>query len=220
MEKEIRKIIKKALGNMNESYVTTTKKYDLNTEMLSEKSKDVIQSVFEDYSDKLNSISAELDVAVKEEANSNKSVYRSLKLDESHNINGTYLNALFLDNISDLQSVVSMDSLSFLRIERDFGNFDSWQDNFISCALSSRNGWAILAYSFPLKRYINVMLDDNDKGMQAATIPLLCLNMHEYVYFKDYMNNKKEYIYAMMKEINWEVVENRIKKIEKIAKII
>ena len=32
--------------------------------------------------------------------------------------------------------------------------------------------------------------------------------------------DRKSYVYAMMKELNWEVVEKRIKKVEKIAKVM
>lgn len=125
-----------------------------------------------------------------------------------------------MDNISDLASVVAKDSLAFLRIERDFGSFDLWQDDFVACALGSRSGWAILAYSIPLKRYMNISMDGNSAGMTASTIPMICLNMHEYAYFRDYLNKKKDYVFAMMKELKWDVIENRIKKIEKIINIL
>ena len=55
----------------------------------------------------------------------------------------------FFDNISDVNSIVMLDSLSYLRIERDFGDFDSWQEDFIACALASRGGWAMMVYSIP-----------------------------------------------------------------------
>ena len=100
-EKELKKIISDSLGKsrMNEAYVTTSKKYELNTEMLSEKAKDAHQKLFEAYSTQLNKVSAQLDVASREDANPNYSEFRSLKLDETHNINGSYLHALFFDNI-------------------------------------------------------------------------------------------------------------------------
>ena len=44
--------------------------------------------------------------------------------------------------------------------------------------------------------------------------------MHEYAYFRDYLNKKKDYVFAMMEELKWDVIENRIKKIEKIINIL
>ena len=221
-EKQLKKIISDSLGKskLSESYVTQTKKYELSTELLSSKAKDAHQELFEKYSDRLNNVSAELDTADRSDANPNHSQFRSLKLDESHNINGSYLHTLHFDNISDVNSIVMLDSLAYLRLERDFGTFDKWQEDFIACALSSRGGWAMTVYSLPLKRYLNVMVDGHTSGIQASTIPVICLNVAEHSYFRDYLADRKAYVYAMMKELNWEVVESRIKKVEKVAKIM
>lgn len=221
-EKELRNIISESLGKkkISEAYVTQAKKYELNTEMLSEKAKAAHQELFEKYSTQLNKVSAQLDVASTEDANPNYSEFRSLKLDETHNINGSYLHALYFDNISDVNSIVMLDSLAYLRLERDFGNFDDWQQDFIACALSSRGGWAMTVYSIPLRRYMNVVVDGHTSGIPAATIPIICLNVAEHSYFRDYLANRKAYVYAMMKELNWEVIEKRVRKAEKIAKVM
>lgn len=223
-EKEIKDIIVNSLGlekgNIKEAYVTQSKKYELNTELLSQKSKAAHQELFEKYSDQLNSISAQLDVASREDANPNNSELRSLKMDETYNLNGSYLHALYFDNISDVNSIVMLDSLSYLRIERDFGSFDAWQEDFIGCALASRGGWALMVYSIPLQRYMNVVVDGHTTGVPIASIPIICLNVAEHSYFRDYLADRKTYIYAMMKEFNWDVIERRLRKAEKIQKLM
>ena len=75
-------------------------------------------------------------------------------------------------------------------------------------------------YSIPLKRYMNVVVDGHTSGIPAATIPIICLNVAEHYYFRDYLANRKAYVYAMMKELNWEVIEKRVRKAEKIAKVM
>ena len=221
-DKELRKIISDSLGKkkLSEAYVTQSKKYELSTELLSEKSKAAHQELFEQYSNQLNKVSAQLDVASREDANPNYSEFRSLKMDETHNINGSYLHALYFDNISDVNSIIMLDSLSYLRLERDFGTFDDWQSDFIACALSSRGGWAMTVYSLPLQRYMNIIVDDHTTGIPAATIPVIVLNVAEHAYFRDYLADRKAYVYAMMKELNWDVVERRVKKAEKVAKVM
>jgi len=221
-EEQIKNILRESLGKekLSESYVTTSKKYELSTEMLSEKAKQAHQQLFEKYSEQLNKVSAQLDVASREDANPNYSEFRSLKMDETHNINGSYLHALYFDNISDINSIVMLDSLAFLRFERDFGKFDDWQKDFIACAMSSRGGWAMTVYSIPLKRYMNVIVDGHTLGIPTATIPIICLNVAEHSYFRDYLSDRKAYIYAMMKELNWDVIERRVKKAEKVAKLM
>ena len=205
---------------LNESYVTASKKFSLKTELLSPKAKDAHHRLYEDYSEKLNLVSAELDVADRDAANPNYCLFRCLKQEEAYNLNGSYLHALHFDNISDLNSVITMDSITFLRLERDFGTFDVWQKDFIACALSARNGWAVTVYSMILKRYINVMIDDNSSHIPMNCIPVLVLCAHEAAYFRDYLEDRKSYVYAMMKEINWDMVEGRIKDAERCAKAL
>ncbi len=217
--KDIKKGIRKDLG-LQESYVTASKVFDLNTELLSQKAKDAHQKLYEDYSEKLNVVSAELDVADRDAANPNYCSFRSLKQAEVHNLNGSYLHALHFDNISDLNSVITMDSITFLRLERDFGTFEDWQKDFIACALSSRGGWALTVYSTVLRRYINIMVDGHTTHIPVGCIPVICLCASEHSYFRDYLNDKRSYVYAMMKEFNWDIVEDRIKVAEKMAKIL
>jgi Fe-Mn family superoxide dismutase len=229
-DKEIRKVIRESLGkntgntnskkNLDESYVTQAKKFALTTELLSEKNKKAHQELFEKYVETLNRVSAELDGVNRSDANSNHSTFRSLKIDETFNLNGAFLHGLFFENISDPQSQLTMDSLTFMRLERDFGTFDAWQKDFIACAMSSRNGWAITVYNTFLDRYMNVVCDLQSLNVPFSAHPVIVLDMWEHSYYRDYLNDKKAYVFAMMKELDWDVVEKRIKKVEKIGKVL
>lgn len=224
MDSTIKKIIKDTLavkekGPINESYVTRAKKYDLPTELLSEKNKKAHQELLANYVESLNAVSAKLDTVSRDDANLNHSAIRSLKIDETYNANAAYLHALFFQNISDLNSVITMDSITFIRIERDFGSFDAWQKDFIATCISARNGWGLLVYNMFLGRYMNVVVDLHSLNVPIACIPILIMDCWEHSYYRDYLRDRKTYVYAMMKEINWEVVEKRVRKAEKIAKI-
>ena len=129
------------------------------------------------------------------------------------------MRAFHFENISDLQSELSMDSLAFMRLERDFGSFDEWQKDFIACGLSSRDGYAVTAYNSYLGRYMNVVIDGESENVPVGCFPVICLDVSEGAYFKDYLDDRKTYVVAMMKELNWEKIEERIKKSEKVAKI-
>ena len=165
-------------------------------------------------------MSIKLDTVEKDKANSNNSEFRSLKIDETYNLNAAYLHALYFDNISDVRSVITMDSLSFMRIERDFGNFDAWQKDFVACGLASRNGWVVMVYNFQLKRYMNIVIDLHSGNIPLGCYPIIVMDCWEHAYFRDYLSDRKTYIYGMMKELNWNVVEERINKAERIAKIL
>lgn len=224
-EKDLRQVIRKSLGvnkeaaDINESYVTEPKKFRLPTELLSSKTKDAHLALFEGYVESLNKISAELDGADRADANTNSSNFRSLKIDEVYNLNASFLHGLFFENISDVKSQISMDSLTYMRLERDFGTFDEWQRDFIACAMSSRNGWAVTVYNTFLNRYINVCVDLHNINIPFSSFPIVVLDCWEHAYYRDYLDDRKTYIFAMMKELNWETIESRVKKAEKISKV-
>ena len=221
-DKTLKELIREELGlteNLNESYVTQAKKYDLNTELLSAKNKESHQKLLENYVSTLNEVSSKLDTADRDAANLNSSEFRSLKIDEVYNMNAAYLHALFFENISDQKSIITMDSLAFMRLERDFGSFDAWQKDFVACCLSARNGWGVTVYSSMLKRYINIVIDLHSVNVPIACHPIIVMDCWEHSYYRDYLTDRKTYVYGMMKELNWNEINERFKKAEKIAKI-
>ena len=163
-KKDIKGVIRDSLGLEEEKVVTESlvlqkKKFNLPTELLTPKNKKAHAGLYENYVNTFNRVSAELDAASRDEANLNYSAFRSLKVDETYNMNAAYLHELYFNNISDIQSEISMNTLSFMRLERDFGTFDQWQEDFIACALSARNGWVATGYNTYTQRYMNIVID-------------------------------------------------------------
>ena len=107
-----------------------------------------------------------------------------------------------------------------MRLERDFGTFDDWQKDFIACAMSSRSGWAMTVYNSWLNRYVNVVVDLAANNAPLSSYPVIVLDCSETSYYRDYLNDRKTYVRAMMKELDWDVIEGRVKKAEKIAKVM
>ena len=205
---------------LNEGYVTQAAKFDLKTELLTSKNKQAHQELMEGYVDQLNEISAKLDTADREGANLNHSSFRSLKIDEAYNHNAAFLHGLFFQNISDMNSQITMDSLTFMRLERDFGSFDRWQEDFMACAMSSRNGWVVTAYNTQLRRYVNMVIDLHSQNVMIGCHPVIVVDCWEHSYYRDYLKNRKAYVRGMMKELNWDVIEDRIKLADKIHKAL
>ncbi|MAG27600.1 hypothetical protein CMI47_18865 [Candidatus Pacearchaeota archaeon] len=201
---------------LKEAYATQPKHHDLPTELLSMANKKSHVELYKGYVEKFNRVSAELDGVNRAEADSNYSKFRSLKLDEAHNMNAVYLHELYFSNISDLHSNISMDSLSYMRLSRDFGTFDDWQNDFIACCLSSRCGWAVTVYSTYLQRYINCVVDLHSAQVPMGTYPVIVMDMWQHSYYRDYLTDVRTYVHAMMKQLNWTVIEDRINRAEKI----
>lgn len=220
LKQDIVKGIKGDLGiDLNEAYVVSEKKFNVRTDALSSETILKHNELLNGYVKTLNRVSSELDTANREDAGSGHSVYRSLKIDEVYNINGAFLHGMYFDNIGSQSSKVSVDSLTYMRLERDFGSFNDWQRDFIACAMSSRNGWAITVYNTFLKRYINVVVDLHSLNIPFSSYPIIVLDMWEHAYYRDYLNDKKKYVFAMMKELNWDVIEARVQKAEDVAEV-
>jgi len=206
--------------NLNESIVAQPKKFRLNTELLSNASKENHLELYDQYVKDFNRISAELDVADRQDVNSNHSQYRSLKIDETYNLNSSYLHELYFNNISDLHSQIAMDSLAYMRLARDFGTFDEWQEDFIACCLASRCGWAMTYFNTYTQQYMNCSIDLHSINVPVGAYPVIVMDVWQHAYYRDYLKDVKSYIFGMMKQLNWGVIEKRVHRADEISKIV
>lgn len=225
-DKELLQVINETLGLkketpvLSESYVLDAKKYSISTDLLSQKA---ITANIEDFENTVkicNEVSAKLDTVDKSASNAKDSEYRELKCAESHNLNNAFMTSLHLDNIADPTSKVMMDSLSYMRLARDFGTFEDWQRDFIAAALSARNGFVVTVYNGSLNRYMNVVVDESSLGPMMNCYPVVCLCVKESFYFRDYLNDRRSYVFAMMKELRWSLIESRFKRADKLANLL
>jgi Fe-Mn family superoxide dismutase len=204
----------KTRAPIEESYNVEAKQAELATERLSEANKRAHKELHQKYVEALNTISAKLDTSKKAESSANHSDFRSLKMDETFNHNGAYLHDLFFENISDLRSEITVDSITYMRLQRDFGDFDAWQRDFIACCLASRCGWAVTGYSLYLGRYINTVVDLHATSLPIGFVPVIVMDMWQHSYYRDYLNDARSYVIAMMKELNWSVIDSRVRKMD------
>lgn len=200
---------------VSEAVVAQPGNFVVKTEKLSKDTKQAHEAIYKKHVESFNKLSAELDAANTHEAGSYASAYRSLKLDECSNLNAVKLHELYFMNIGDLASSISLDTIPYIKLSRDYGSFEKWQFDFIACAMSAREGWAMTVYEPYKNVYMNICMDGNDVGIPVGAVPVLVLDLWSHSFFKDYQVDKKSYIVSMMKEINWDVVEARMVLAEK-----
>jgi Fe-Mn family superoxide dismutase len=225
IKKSISKQLRKEMAalpaeDLNESYVHEPKQYKQVTEFVSQKAKNAHVELYKGYIESLNKISSELDTAERGEVNSRHSQFRSLKIDEVYNLNATWLHELYFANCFDPHSEIVMDSIAYIRLQRDFGTFDDWQRDFMACAMSSRNGWAILGYHMFLKKYVNFFVDEHSGSVPVGLYPIVVVDMWQHAYYRDYLNDHKSYLISQMREFNWTVIEERFQKAEQLAQVV
>jgi len=219
-----KQIIKDTLGTskekIEESFVAQEKRFEIVTDLLSDKSINNHKELYKAYLKAFNEISAKLDSIDKASADKNHSDFRSVKLDETFNMNGAYLHELYFANIGDSNSQINMDTLSFMRINRDFGTFDDWQKDFIACGKSARNCWVITYYNIFTQSLMNCFIDLHSQNVPVGMYPVIVVDMWDHAYYKDYLKDSKSYLVGMMKQLKWNVIEERIKKTDKIGQIL
>jgi Fe-Mn family superoxide dismutase len=221
--KSVKDIIKNTLSvsePVNESLVAQQKNFDIKTDFLSSANLSNHIELYKGYLENFNQISAELDAADRSSVNGNHSQYRNLKNDETYNMNAAYLHELFFANIGDNDSRINMDTLSYMRLTRDFGTFDDWQKDFIACSMSSRCGWAVTYLNTYTQTYMNCVIDLHSKNVPAGMYPVIVMDLWQHAYYKDYLKDSKTYLTAMMKQFRWPIIEKRFEKADKIIQIL
>tara|TARA_A100001011_G_scaffold392769_1_gene481079 strand:- start:701 stop:1402 length:702 start_codon:yes stop_codon:yes gene_type:complete len=224
LTEEAKKVIRETLDvkkeNVNEAFAAQPKQVSVKTDFLSNANVQNHVELYEDYIEKFNNTSAKLDSVDKSSVNSNHSGFRSIKIDETFNMNGAYLHELYFSNIGDTQSRISMDSLSFMRLNRDFGTFDDWQRDFIACGKASRCGWVVTYLNMYTQSYMNCVIDLHSEHVPVGMYPVIVMDLWQHAYYRDYLKDADAYMSAMMKQLRWSVIEKRFEKADRILSIV
>ncbi|ADL08484.1 superoxide dismutase [Thermosediminibacter oceani] len=173
--------------------------------------------LYKGYVNKVNEIRSLLPSADRQEANATYSEFRCLKKGETYAIDGVILHELYFDNLGGPGGVPRGDLMR--RLERDFGSYQSWLEDFTATGISAR-GWAVLVYDPRDGRLHNYLLDAHDHGVVQNTAAILVLDVYEHAYFIDYGTRKADYIRAFMQNVDWSVAERRWDRIRRLYDVM
>ena len=131
-----------------------------------------------------------------------------------NNGGGFYNHKLFWENMTPDQQAVPGDLQK--AIEKDFGSLDSFKQEF-SDASKTRfgSGWGWLALNSNGELFVTSTPNQDNPLMDVADekgIPLLGLDVWEHAYYLKYQNRRAEYVDNFWNLVNWEVVNDRLKK--------
>ena len=51
-------------------------------------------------------------------------------------------------------------------------------------------------------------------------MPVIVLDVSDGAYYRDYLDDRKSYMTGMMKEFDWEKIEDRFKQSDKMSKVM
>jgi Fe-Mn family superoxide dismutase len=97
-------------------------------------------------------------------------------------------------------------------MERDFGSFDGWKQVFGQVARMRGVGWAILYQDPHTGQMSNHWISLHQDGHPAGFKPLLVMDVWEHAFMVDYKATERaKYIDAFFSNIDWSVVEHRLR---------
>jgi Fe-Mn family superoxide dismutase len=97
------------------------------------------------------------------------------------------------------------------KIEFQWGTFEVWLERFTQIAMTRGVGWAMLYHDPHTDQLVQTWVDEQHIGQLADVDIVLALDMWEHAYLRDYVSSDKgKYVEAFFKNLNWEVVSNRL----------
>lgn len=123
--------------------------------------------------------------------------------------NGMVLHEYYFSNLCSKCSPPLQGSL-LQEIEKHWGSFQEWIDDFSNTGKSRGIGWSILYMDPTTGQLLNCFIEDHEKGHIAGFIPLIVMDVWEHSYMLDYKAaGRGEYINAFIANINWKTVQER-----------
>lgn len=95
----------------------------------------------------------------------------------------------------------------------DFGNLEAWRENLLSLTSMRGVGWVICYYDRESDRLVNNWVDEQHLGHLNSAQFIFGIDMWEHAFMLDYaMSEKPTYVDDVMKNTNWQIVEDRFAK--------
>jgi Fe-Mn family superoxide dismutase len=159
--------------------------------------------LYQGYVKKTNETREKIAAADKSEANAVYSAIGEMKRQETFAVNGVKLHEVYFSLLNgDGQPKGKILEM----IEKNFGSYDVWKEDFIATGMSAR-GWAVLAFDFKDMQLRNYGMDAQNVGAVWAAAPLVAMDVYEHAYFMDHGTARRVYIEAFFKQLNWDFAD-------------
>jgi len=136
--------------------------------------------------------------------------YAELKRRMGFEFNGMRLHEYYFGNLGGKQALDRSGRLA-KRLVEDFGSYEDWERDFKGTGMMRGIGWVILYQDNVTGKLFNQWVNEHETGHFAGCIPILVMDVFEHAFMTDYGLKRASYIEAFFKNINWNVVEGRLK---------
>ena len=136
--------------------------------------------------------------------------YAELKRRMGFEFNGMRLHEYYFGNLG---GKVAPDKSGKLgkKLTDDFGSYADWEKDFKGTGTMRGIGWTVLYQDNVAGKLFNQWINEHETGHPAGCLPILVMDVFEHAFMTDYGLKRADYIEAFFKNINWDVVESRLK---------
>jgi Fe-Mn family superoxide dismutase len=136
--------------------------------------------------------------------------YAELKRRMGFEFNGMRLHEYYFDNLGG-KGVLDKSGKLGRKLAEEFSSYEDWEKDFKGTGTMRGIGWAILYQDNITGKLLNQWINEHETGHPAGCIPILVMDVFEHAFITDYGLKRADYIEAFSKNINWGVVEVRLK---------
>ena len=136
--------------------------------------------------------------------------YAELKRRMGFEFNGMRCHEYYFENLGGKQPLDKSGKLA-KKLADDFGSYEEWEKDFRATAAMRGIGWAVLYQDNVNGWLFNQWINEHETGHPAGCTPILVLDVFEHAFMIDYGLKRADYIDVFFKNINWDVVDARLK---------
>lgn len=182
---------------------------------ISDQTLEIHFKLYEGYVKETNNLTAKIAELLKEGAITPEkmAVYSELKRRFGFEYNGMVLHEYYFGNLTKSGSVEPAAQSSFRKAaEASYGSFEVWKADFVTLGKMRGVGWAVCSQNPENGQISNHWITLHEDGNVAGFSPVLVMDVWEHAFLLDYKPaDRPKYIDAFFANIDWKVVESRLK---------
>ena len=136
--------------------------------------------------------------------------YSELKRRFGFEFNGMRLHEYYFDNLGNKATLDKTGTLAE-KVADSFGSYDAWEQDFRATGAMRGIGWAALYQDNVTGWLFNQWVNEHEVGHLTGCLTILVMDVFEHAFITDYGLKRADYIEAFFRNINWNVVEGRLK---------
>ena len=143
--------------------------------------------------------------------------YDEVKRRFAWEFNGMRLHEAYFGNMTKQSEKLDTGSDLAGQIAKSFGSREAWEKDFRAVSAMRGVGWAVLAWDPEGCNLFNIWINEHDSGHLFYSVPILVNDVFEHAYLTDYGAERKDYIEAFLKVIDWLEVQKRFSNVLQLS---